>query len=678
MSNLIPYLPLDLTGKNPSNLVTNEEHLLIQNEGVNYPVVVLNNGGFYTQGLEVLDEEYQPLTPHVDYIATYKHADASNYTGLEICSALVFLNPSISLSVHVTAQMVGSDLAYSTTAKEDTLSYLKSLGTTKPIWSGFLGEELLWEDGELRRDRWALKGMEPFLFELENITKAMKEGNPEAEDNFRQYVLSDWKRFMDSWVNTLTSHLNDKNDPHDVVKAQLGLHLVENFPVSTLAQAVAGTHRESYLTPQRFYEAADVQAKAPLDQHTANKQNPHKVTAAQVGVHTQAQLDALTAQKLPVNGTVVNASGLVSYTETFESVFNRWKRISRTSSTDNETGDIYSDKAIAAELNTWSLDAPNNALRNTTNSSSLIGMISPEKFNDFVLEVELSSTSSDDDSIGLCIAYAVDSAGKSHTLTALRVLNGTAPLMIEKDSHVNRSWTKAVYGGLKWADGTIATAHRPGNIGEGWNKFPNGCRLKITRKDDIITVETSQMGETAYLASAKTVIDLSADPELEVFRGAQAFGYMASSQANSTWKVIRRPPDVKNYTRVFNDVRANISAEAFVSGIVPAARLALGSPSATKVFRGDQQWVDIGSIFDQYQQAGGANVIYVGQYSDGNTVLSNVRSTYANVNAYPVGTLVIWRLSTYMYEGGSNGAVKVGINPTRGIIRTTAGWQHLA
>lgn len=59
-------------------------------------------------------------------------------------------------------------------------------------------------------------------------------------------------------VNTaLTNHINNKNNPHAVTKAQVGLGDVVNQGISTTAEATAGTSNVKYMTPLRTKEAVN-------------------------------------------------------------------------------------------------------------------------------------------------------------------------------------------------------------------------------------------------------------------------------------------------------------------------------------------------------------------------------------------------------------------------------------
>ena len=107
----------------------------------------------------------------------------------------------------------------------------------------------------------------------------------------------------------ITSHESNKTNPHSVTKEQVGLSNVANYGIATEAEATAGTSNAKYMTPSLTKKAAksyvdktdvglsDVDnvkqaSKSEFDEHTANKNNPHSVTATQVGAYTKSETDA--------------------------------------------------------------------------------------------------------------------------------------------------------------------------------------------------------------------------------------------------------------------------------------------------------------------------------------------------------------------------------------------------
>ncbi|MFY0742167.1 hypothetical protein AB1K09_06495 [Solibacillus silvestris] len=55
----------------------------------------------------------------------------------------------------------------------------------------------------------------------------------------------------------LNQHAADKNNPHGVTKKQVGLENVQDYGVATQAEAEVGTSTTKYMTPQRTKQAFD-------------------------------------------------------------------------------------------------------------------------------------------------------------------------------------------------------------------------------------------------------------------------------------------------------------------------------------------------------------------------------------------------------------------------------------
>lgn len=315
MNPVLTKYPVDLTGRNSNNLVSGEEHLLLRFAGVTYRVVVMDHGGFYTQGMVVYDKDFNELVPNIDYICTYAYADASKRVGMEIMGAIVILNQALLTNVYVSAQMVGGDYAFSLTEQEDTLAYLRTLGAAVPPWGGYVGVRPLWIDGELERERWQLDGYQPFNIELENIAKALMAGDQDALMLYRNNARQLHDAFVAQFDNRLQLHIDDHNDPHDIQAVQVGLGLVVNKPLASTAIAAAGLSDAHYITPAQTKAMVQARALDPLAAHKALQNNPHGLTPGQAGTLTQAQVDGLVNSKLPLNATADNAAGILNGNE---------------------------------------------------------------------------------------------------------------------------------------------------------------------------------------------------------------------------------------------------------------------------------------------------------------------------------------------------------------------------
>lgn len=82
----------------------------------------------------------------------------------------------------------------------------------------------------------------------------------------------------------IQAHLNDMNNPHQVTKAQVGLGSVENFPPATLQEAQGGTATNRYVTPANVAQYVNQNVMPVINNHINDKNNPHGVTKAQTGL----------------------------------------------------------------------------------------------------------------------------------------------------------------------------------------------------------------------------------------------------------------------------------------------------------------------------------------------------------------------------------------------------------
>lgn len=92
------------------------------------------------------------------------------------------------------------------------------------------------------------------------------------------------KAATDVIATSLTSHVNNFLNPHNVSKSQIGLNFVENYPVATAVEAQEGNVNDKYMTPLRVKQAIAVLAAGDLAAHTTDFTNPHNVTKSQVGL----------------------------------------------------------------------------------------------------------------------------------------------------------------------------------------------------------------------------------------------------------------------------------------------------------------------------------------------------------------------------------------------------------
>lgn len=330
MPDVIVQLPLDRTGRAPNNLIGSEEHVLKVTPGFPYKIITLEHGGFYVESLRVYDEQYNKLVPKEDYIVTYEYKNAGESIGLKICGAIVFLDPLRTGTIYTSAQMVGGDLCYSFTVVEDYVKYFKEQPINyRPHWIDYVGNEPLWKPGELEKERWKLDTYQPFNNEIGNIGINAQGADGVHENNYREQVIADHEAFLAKFNDRLDRHIQDINNPHVDIKSHIAIDLgqLENYRVATEQEAIAGTSNELYMTPYLTSLSLNEWAVKPLNTHINDKNNPHEVTLTQVDTLSTNAVDGVVGSKYLLQEQVANSNyaAVDGTSKTYTTLYNEYR-----------------------------------------------------------------------------------------------------------------------------------------------------------------------------------------------------------------------------------------------------------------------------------------------------------------------------------------------------------------
>lgn len=93
-------------------------------------------------------------------------------------------------------------------------------------------------------------------------------------------------------------HIQDFTNPHGVTKTQVGLGLVDNYATASEAEARDATDNTRFMTPLRVRQAINELVGDSSNAHVTDYNNPHQVTAGQVGAYGIEEVDALLLGKL--------------------------------------------------------------------------------------------------------------------------------------------------------------------------------------------------------------------------------------------------------------------------------------------------------------------------------------------------------------------------------------------
>lgn len=307
----IKKYPLDRTSKAVTNRIEDEPHVV----GVQFNRIVAPNAGpYYEDSMVIEDTVGNVLVKGVDWDPILPYVEASMTLTYPVSNMIVIKNKEITEIVLKEYQVPGGLYQTYTDAMIDLINSLMQ-DNREVAWDNIGGKPIRFQPTPHLHHLKDLYGFEYEVLALEEILRAIQQGDVAAHDVIYQYIetLRDWvkdqldkKQDMidDLYKNVerldiridnvladldvvrkdLAAHVADKKNPHQVTKAQTGLGLVENYQPSTDTEAAQATRTDRYLVPANLKAYNDANVKPVIDAHLADKQNPHGVTQAQVGL----------------------------------------------------------------------------------------------------------------------------------------------------------------------------------------------------------------------------------------------------------------------------------------------------------------------------------------------------------------------------------------------------------
>ena len=280
---IIKY-PLDLTGSASSNAIVNELHTVPRDNSRGF---ALDYGPFYSESLVITRPSTgEILKPHIDYIALHQYQEATLIAGQEICAAVLIINETIAEELSVSYQVVGGGFSSSVPVIQELVEALQ-LDNRAVAWGDIIGKLEAFPAAPHYHDLDDFYGFEYMVSALDRIEAAILHGDYYDHELLRQRIANlraELLQAIDDQADSQTLHLGDFANPHKVTKAQVGLGNVSNFGTATEADGAAGTSTTLFMTPAAVFAAINAKAGLLVDGHSGRLDNPHNTTKAQVGL----------------------------------------------------------------------------------------------------------------------------------------------------------------------------------------------------------------------------------------------------------------------------------------------------------------------------------------------------------------------------------------------------------
>lgn len=263
MATTVTAYPFDPTGMASSNLITGERQILVPPDWSDYYFILPLATPFFANGnfQLVLQPSGKVLQEGVDYVFCYRFYEATIQCAYPVYGGIYFMDKTLSGIVQLQYQTLGGEWTLDSTEIAAVLAnqLLNPLVTT-------------WEEVVNLPTQFPPVAHQWNIIDMTGATAIVSVLN--------QIVTA----LLQTGNAGLAAHLADFNNPHRVTATQVGLGNVQNYGMAANADAVAGTSTALYMSPATTVTAISTFALAPLNAHINNTDNPHFVTAVQVGL----------------------------------------------------------------------------------------------------------------------------------------------------------------------------------------------------------------------------------------------------------------------------------------------------------------------------------------------------------------------------------------------------------
>lgn len=350
---IIKY-PLDLSGTNPTNLVTQEFHSIGPDYG---RAIALDHGPFFTESLVVIERvSGRVLDPHDDYMVLQPYQEATRRTGQPVAAVIYVHNKQVADELYIDYQVVGGEFSWSIYAIKQLIEDLE-LDNRPVYWGDIIGRPLTFPPTPHLHPLSDTYGWEFIGYQLEEISRAILNGDVGAHEEMMRVInlqFDELRAYVDLLKDYAEAHTADMDNPHQTTKAQVGLGNVQNYPLASKEQAESGTSNQVYMTPIRVAEAIEALAIALFQPHMDNKNNPHGVTKAQVGLGS--------VENYPIANKAEAVAGVAS---------NRYMTPQRTAEAIDELAGALVRQHVADKSNPHNVTKAQVGLGNLTNYANL-------------------------------------------------------------------------------------------------------------------------------------------------------------------------------------------------------------------------------------------------------------------------------------------------------------------
>lgn len=288
MSSINPNrYPVDYSGTAATNAVVSERVALASKK---VRVFAPQNAPYFKKSVKITDLSTGMLLtpaqwkPFALVGAVTQQTDMSN----PVYALIAIIDQGVSSNISIDYQTVGSDFV---TGYENLEQMVNSLtADNRPAnWDDVLGKDIGFNPNQHLQSLTDTLNWEYVITFLDQLKIAIVLGDSLKKDTVLRYIdeaLARSNALIASSVSAQSvfgQHVATPN-AHGVTATTIGLNLVQNYRVATLAEAYTGTATNLYMTTDLVRAVVQNQVNAGMDAHILGKNNDHQVTKSQIGL----------------------------------------------------------------------------------------------------------------------------------------------------------------------------------------------------------------------------------------------------------------------------------------------------------------------------------------------------------------------------------------------------------
>lgn len=277
----------DPTGLDPNNYIQGEVHTLSARP---IRIVAPQHGAYYTESIVVRDHITNTiLTKGTQYECVQLLQEAAVRIGKEICTLILIKDPDVNSQVRLNYQVVGGN--YSNNVSNIVAMYEAVANDNRTVdWLNIQDKPLEYPPALHNQLLSTVYGFEPMVAALERLRQTIALGNVPVYESLITWIMN--------MISGFPEHIQNMNNPHQTTKAQVNLGLVENYPVVTEEEILAGEPVDKYMTFRSFLTAIQIYGGGPGQTYT--------VVSSEIAVGEGEDIVfTVTTPQAIVNGTVL-------------------------------------------------------------------------------------------------------------------------------------------------------------------------------------------------------------------------------------------------------------------------------------------------------------------------------------------------------------------------------------